>query len=99
MTQIKIRLYRKCILYRPPSMYYQFKRKIHVYFKYFEYSKRQISDSSKFKESGDYDVEFDKNGAKFSKWIENTVGKGEIARYEQFLLFPQRFQTTCTADT
>ena len=29
--------------------------------------------------------------------IENTVGKGEIARYEQFLLFPQCFQKTCTA--
>ena len=28
-----------------------------------------------------------------------TVGKGEIARYEQFLLFPQCFQKTCTADT
>ena len=25
--------------------------------------------------------------------------KGEIARYEQFLLFPQWFQKTCTADT
>ena len=24
----------------------------------------------------------------FSKWLENTVGKGEIALYEQFLLFP-----------
>ena len=24
--------------------------------------------------------------------IENIVGKGEIARYEQFLLFPQCFQ-------
>ena len=24
---------------------------------------------------------------------ENTVGKGEIARNEQFLLFPQRFLT------
>ena len=23
-----------------------------------------------------------------SKWVENTVGKGEIARNEQFLLFP-----------
>ena len=34
-----------------------------------------------------------------SKWIENTVGKGEIARYEQFLLFPQCFQRACTADT
>ena len=25
----------------------------------------------------------------------NTVGKGEIARYEQFLLFPQCFQKAC----
>ena len=25
-------------------------------------------------------------------WVENIVGKGEIARYEQFLLFPQCFQ-------
>ena len=24
--------------------------------------------------------------------VENTVGKGEIARYEQFLLFPLCFQ-------
>ena len=31
--------------------------------------------------------------------IENTVGKGEIARYEQFLLSPQCFQKACTADT
>ena len=34
------------------------------------------------------------NGAKFSKRAENTVGKGEIARYEQFLHFPQCFQKT-----
>ena len=27
------------------------------------------------------------------------VGKGEIARYEQFLLFPQCFLKTCTEDT
>ena len=27
------------------------------------------------------------------------VGKGEIARYEQFLLIPQCLQKTCTADT
>ena len=31
--------------------------------------------------------------------VENTVGKGEIARYEQFLLFPQCFQKACTEDT
>ena len=33
------------------------------------------------------------------KGVENTVGEGEIARHEQFLLFPQYFEKTCTADT
>ena len=36
---------------------------------------------------------------KFSKWIENTVGKGEIASYKQFLLFPQCFQKACFPGT
>ena len=27
--------------------------------------------------------------------VENTVGKGEIARHEQFLLLPQCFQKAC----
>ena len=39
--------------------------------------------------------ELDENGRKLSKWVENTVGKGGIARYEQFLLFPQCFQKAC----
>ena len=30
---------------------------------------------------------------------EGTVGKGEIARYEQFILFPQCFQKSCNANT
>ena len=30
--------------------------------------------------------------------VENIVGKGEIARYEQFLLFPQRFQKLSVVD-
>ena len=38
---------------------------------------------------------FDENGRKLSKRVENTVGKGEIARHEQFLLFPQCFQKAC----
>ena len=41
----------------------------------------------------------DENGRKFPKWVGNIVGKGEIARYEQFLPFPRCFQMTCTADT
>ena len=40
----------------------------------------------------------DGNGRKFSKRVENTVRKGEIACYEQFLLFQKCFQKTCTAD-
>ena len=38
---------------------------------------------------------FDENGRKLSKQVENTVGKGEIARNEQFLLFTQCFQKVC----
>ena len=34
------------------------------------------------KEIADDKFKFDKNGRKFSKLAENTVGKGEIARYE-----------------
>ena len=49
-------------------------------------------DSSKIKEFADDNFKFDENGRKLSKRVENTVGKGDIARYEQFLLFPQCFQ-------
>ena len=55
-------------------------------------------DSSKLKEVADDNFIFDENGRQFCKQVENTVGKGEIAHYEQFLLFPQGFQKTCTAD-
>ena len=41
--------------------------------------------------------EFDESSRKFSQQVENTLGKGEIAHYEQFFLFPQYFQKTCTA--
>ena len=53
-----------------------------------------ILDSSKLKDFADDNFRFHEIGRKFSKQIENTVGKGEIARYEQFLLFPQCFQKT-----
>ena len=55
----------------------------------------QILDSSKLKEFADNNFNFDENGRKLSKWVENTVGKGEIARYEQFLFFPKCFQKAC----
>ena len=35
---------------------------------------------------------------RFSDWVENIVGKEEIARYEQFLLFPQWFQKLSIVD-
>ena len=43
------------------------------------------------KEIADDDFKFIENGRKLSKQVENAVGKGEIARYEHFLLFPQCF--------
>ena len=53
---------------------------------------------SKLKEFADDNFKFDENGIKFINRLENTVRKGEIAPYEQFLLFSQCFQKTCTAD-
>ena len=58
-------------------------------------TRRQILDSSKLKEVADNNFKFDENGRKLSRWVENTVGKGELACYEQFLLFPQCFQKAC----
>ena len=55
----------------------------------------KILDSSKLKQSADDSFKFDENSRKFSEQVENTVGKGEIAHYEQFLLFPQCFQKAC----
>ena len=40
-----------------------------------------------------------RKGINLFKQVENTVEKGEISCYEQFLLFPQCFQKTCAADT
>ena len=47
------------------------------------------------KEFADDNFKFEENDRKLSKQVENTVGKGEIACYEQFLLFPQCFQKAC----
>ena len=62
------------------------------------FPKRQILDSLKLKEFADDNFKFDETGGKIFKRLENAVGKGEIARYEQFLFFPQCFQKTCSAD-
>ena len=52
-------------------------------------------DSFKLKEFADDNFKFDENGRKLSKWVENTVGKGEFACYKQFLLFPLCFPKAC----
>ena len=49
---------------------------------------------SKLNEFAGDNFRFDEYGRKFSKWVENTVGKGEIARNEQFLLFHTAFSKT-----
>ena len=43
------------------------------------------------KEFADDNFKFDENERKLSTQVENTGGKGEIAHYEQFLLFPHCF--------
>ena len=66
----------------------------------------KILDQSKLKEFAGNNFKFDKDDVKFSKKKKKKGGggrkhrgKGEIARYEHFLLFPQYFQKTCTANT
>ena len=50
-------------------------------------------------ESADNHFKFDENGREFSTKLGNDVGKGEIARSEQFTLFPLYFQKISKEDT
>ena len=43
----------------------------------------------------DDNLKFEENGRKLFKTGRKTVEKGEIARYEQYLLFPQCLQKAC----
>ena len=63
------------------------------------FPKPHILDSSKLKDFADDNFKLNGNERKFFKRVENTVGKGEIAHYKQFLRFPLCFQKTCTTDT
>jgi hypothetical protein len=51
------------------------------------------------KDFADNNYRFDKNGREFNSRVENTVGIGEIAHYEQIFLFPHCFQKNCRGDT
>ena len=62
------------------------------------FPKRQTSGFLKLKALAEDNSKVAENSEKISIKVENTVGKGEIARYEQFL-FSQCFQKTCIADT
>ena len=44
----------------------------------FPITRRQILDPSKLKEFADDNFRYDENGRKFSKWVENTVGKEKL---------------------
>ena len=45
-------------------------------------TRQQILNRFELKQLADDNLQFDENSRKVSKWIKNTVGKGEIARYE-----------------
>ena len=63
-----------------------------TYFTHYQTTKFRLFQTERV---ADDNFKFDENGRKLSNWVENTVGKGEIARYEQFLLFPECFQKAC----
>ena len=63
------------------------------------FPKQQILDSSRLKEFADDNLNLMKVAESSPNLVENTVGKEEIARYEQFLRFPQCFLKNCAADT
>ena len=47
-----------------------------IFLFFLTFPKRQILDASKLKEFSDDNLKFDENGRKFSKRVENIVGKG-----------------------
>ena len=47
----------------------------------------------------DDNFKFDELVESPTKRVKDTVGKGEIARYQEFLLFPQSFQKNFITDT
>ena len=58
----------------------------------------KILDSSELKEFADDNFKFDENGRKLSKRGENTVGKGEIARYEWDKIYRNNIHRKTVAD-
>ena len=89
-----------CVLYYVEYSLYNVK-KVGFFYLGWNYTLKQHDlylDSSKLKDFADDNFKFGKIGNMFAKQVENTMGKGEIARYEQFLLFPQCFPKPCTTN-
>ena len=66
------------------------KKYTHVYINLL--SDDKILDRSNLKQSADDNFKFDENSRKFSKWVEKTVGKGEISPFSTVFskgLFPR----------
>ena len=63
------------------------------------FPKQQILYFPKLKKFADDNFNKDEHDRKFYKRIENTVGIGETAGYEQFYFLQLYFQKACTADT
>ena len=59
-------------------------------------AKDEILDKSKLQASGDGIINVAEKLKFALGMVENTVGKGENAVYQHFLLFPQCFQKTYT---
>ena len=59
--------------------------------KSYPFPKRQILDSSKLKEFADDNFEFDESDRKFSKRVENTLGKEENCSLRAISHFPTVF--------
>ena len=68
------------------------------YVKIYPFPHDKILDQSKFKAFVDDKLNVTKMIISFFDTVENMVGKGEIALYKQFLLFPQCFQKASFPD-
>ena len=73
--------------------------RLHVYRSINPLPHMAILGSTNSAEKKDMMSKFGQMGIQLSNWVENIVGKGEIARYEQFLLFPQCFQKLSVVDS
>ena len=56
------------------------------------FTRQQILDWSRLKQSADDNFKFDENSSKFFKWVENTVGKEKLLVTSNFSFFHSVFK-------